>query len=137
MSFFAQSGIVGVPLLVLLLVVLAQVAWVVRGRLRRSEGPADGSRVGAILVVGVVGACIGLLATLIGVWVGAGVITSAGEGSTALAWSMIRVAMTPSIMGFSILGVASVAWIVLHYWGARRSHARFASDSCSSSPGAR
>lgn len=123
MSIFEQSGIVGVPLLLVLLIVVAQVAWVVRARLRRSEDPADGSRVGAILVTGVVGACIGLLATLIGVWVSAGAITSAGEVSTALVWSMIRLAMTPSIMGFAILGVAAIAWIVLHYWGARRLHA--------------
>ena len=122
MSFFEQSGIVGVPLLLVLLIVVAQIGWVVRARLRRSEYPADGSRVGAILVTGVVGACIGLLATLIGVWVSAGAITSAGDVGTALVWSMIRVAMTPSIMGFAILAVASVAWIVLHYWGARRLH---------------
>ena len=120
MSFFEQSGIVGVPLLLVLLVVVAQIGWAVHARVRRREEPADASRVGAILVVGVLGACIGILATFIGLWVSAGAITSAGEVSTALVWSMIRVAMTPSIMGFAILGVASVAWIVLHYWGARR-----------------
>lgn len=122
MSFFESTGIVGVPLLVILAIVLAQIGWVLHGRLRRREEPVDGSRVGAILVVGVLGACIGILATFVGIWVSAGAITSAGEVSTTLVWSMIRVAMTPSIMGFAILGVASVAWIVLHYWGARRVH---------------
>lgn len=122
MSFFEQSGIVGVPLLLVLFIVVAQIGWVVHGRLRRREEPADGSRVGAILVVGVLGACIGLVATLVGIWVSAGAITSAGDVGTSLVWSMIRVAMTPSIMGFAILGVASVAWIALHYWGARRLH---------------
>ncbi len=120
MSFFESTGIVGIPLVAVLSIVLVQIGWVVRGRLRRREEPADGSRVSAILVVGVLGACIGILATFVGIWVSAGAITSAGEVSTALVWSMIRVAMTPSIMGFAILSVASVAWIVLHYWGARR-----------------
>lgn len=110
----------GIPLIAVLVIVLAQIGWVVHGRLRRSEEPANGLRVGAILVVGVLGACIGILATFVGIWVSAGAITSAGDVSTALVWSMIRVAMTPSIMGFAILGVASVAWIVLHYWGAGR-----------------
>lgn len=120
MSFFQSTGIVGIPLLVILLIVLLQVGWAVRGRVRGVPDSAAGSRIGAILVVGVMGACIGLLGTLIGVWVSAGTITSAGEVSTALVWSMIRLALTPSIMGFFILGVASIAWIGLHYLGARR-----------------
>ena len=119
MSFFQSSGIVGIPLALVLILLLIQLARVVSARVRRGADGVVASQLGAILVLGVVGACLGVLGTLVGVWVSAGAITVAGEVSAALVWSMIRVALTPAIMGFFILGVASVAWLVLHYWSTR------------------
>ena len=118
-SLFAQSGIVGPPLLVVLVLLLGQVGRVVHGRVRgRPEGPGH-SQLGAILVLGVVGACIGLLGTLVGMWHTAGWFTAAGEVPVALVWSSIRVGLTPSIIGFAILSIASAAWLALHYRSAR------------------
>lgn len=114
-SLFAQSGIVGPPLLVVLVLALGQVGRVTRARVRgRPEGRGH-SQLGAILVLGVVGACIGLLGTLVGMWHTAGWFATAGEVPVALVWSSIRVALTPSIIGFAILSIASVAWLALHY----------------------
>jgi len=60
-----------------------------------------------------------MIGTLVGIWQTSGLISAAGEVGTVLVWSMIRVAMTPSIIGFSILTIASVAWLVLHCWNSR------------------
>ena len=119
MSFFQSSGIVGIPLALVLILVLIQVARVVSARVRRGADVVVASQLGAMLVLGVVGACLGVFGTLVGIWVSAGAITVAGEVSAALVWSMIRVALTPAIMGFFILGVASIGWLVLHYWSGR------------------
>ena len=115
MSLFQSSGIVGIPLVVVFVLVLIQLARVVTARVRRGAEGIVAPQLGPILVLGVVGACLGTVGTLVGIWVSAGAITVAGEVSAALVWSMIRVALTPSIMGFFILGVASVAWLALHY----------------------
>ena len=114
-SLFAQSGIVGPPLLVVLVLVLGQVGRVVHARARGRPDDFGHSQLAAILVLGVVGACIGLLGTLIGMWHTAGWFTTAGEVPVALVWSSIRVGLTPSIIGFAILSIASVAWLALHY----------------------
>ena len=119
MSFFRSAGIVGIPLALVMILVLIEVARAVSARVRRGPDGAVASQFGPILVLGVVGACLGVFGTLAGIRVSAGAITVAGEVSAALVWSMIRVALTPAIMGFFILGVASVAWLVLHYWSGR------------------
>ena len=116
MSFFQSSGIVGIPLVVVFVLVLIQLARVVTARVRRGSDGSVAPQLGPILVLGVLGACLGTVGTLVGTWVSAGAITVAGEVSAALVWSMIRVALTPAIMGFFILGVASIGWLVLHYW---------------------
>ena len=126
MSFFQSSGIVGIPLALVLILVLIQLARVVSARVRLGAHGVVASQLGAILVLGVVGACLGMLGTLVGIWVSAGAITAAGEVSAALVWSMIRVALTPAIMGFFILGVASIGWLVLHYWSGNRTVAPIA-----------
>ena len=119
MLFLQSAGIVGIPLVFVLLALLTQVGRATHVRLRhRERTKVEGSHC-EILVVGIVGACVGLLGTFVGVWVSAGAITTAGQIGTALAWSMIRVALVPSIIGFAILAVASIAWIMLHYWDRR------------------
>lgn len=114
-SLFAQSGIVGSPLLVVLFLLLGQVGRVVHARVRGRPEAHGHSQLGAVLVLGVVGACVGVLGTLIGMWHTAGWFTNAGEVPVRLVWSSIRVALTPSIIGFAILSIASVAWLALHY----------------------
>jgi len=114
-SLFAQSGIVGPPLLVVLVLALGQAGRVIHARVRGRPEGCGHSQLGAILVLGVIGACIGVLGTLVGMWHTAGWFTTAGEVPVALVWSSIRVALTPSIIGFAILSIASVAWLALHY----------------------
>ena len=104
MSFFQSSGIVGIPLALVFVLVLIQLARVVTAWVRRGAEGIVAPQLGPILVLGVVGACLGTVGTLVGIWVSAGAITVAGEVSAALVWSMIRVALTPAIMGFSSWG---------------------------------
>ena len=125
-TLFGQSGITGIPHFALLLLVLVQIGRVVHAKARRPGERIADSQFAAILVLGVVAACVGMIGTLVGIWQTSGLISAAGEVGTVLVWSMIRVAMTPSIIGFSILTIASAAWLVLHYWnsGGARSKGR-------------
>ena len=118
-TLFHQSGITGIPHFALLVLVLAQIGRVVHAKARRPGEHIADTQYAAILVLGVVAACVGMIGTLVGIWHTSGLISAAGEVGTVLVWSMIRVAMTPSIIGFSILTIASVAWLVLHYWNGR------------------
>lgn len=115
-TLFLQSGVTGIPHVALLVLVLAQIGRAALAMARRPGERIADTRFAAILVLGVLAACVGIIGTLVGIWQTSGLITAAGEIGTVLVWSMIRVAMTPSIIGFSILAIASVAWLVLHYW---------------------
>ena len=123
-TLFYESGITGIPHFALLLLVLAQIGRVIHAKARHPGERTVNTQFAAILVLGVLAACVGIIGTLVGLWQTSGLITAAGEVGTVLVWSMIRVAMTPSIIGFSILTIASVAWLVLHYWNGRGSRSK-------------
>ena len=123
-TLFHESGITGIPHCALLLLVLAQVGRVIHAKARRPGRRIADTQFAAILVLGVLAACVGIIGTLVGIWQTSGLVAAAGEVGTVLVWSMMRVAMTPSIIGFSILTIASVAWLVLHYWNGRGSRSK-------------
>ena len=51
----------------------------------------------------------------------AGTMARAGAEDPQTAWSGVGVALGPSVFGFSLLGVAAVAWLGLQYVAGRRS----------------
>lgn len=120
MSFLGSLGVVGIPLFIVLVLMLLQVGRVIGDSMRLGPDRVVPPRIHSVLVLGVLGACLGVLGTLVGVWVTAGVIADAGQVSTRIAWGGIRVALTPSILGFFILGLASCAWLGLQYADGRR-----------------
>ena len=120
MSFFEEIGFIRYPLLVVLVFMLVQTG---RGifdltRTRLADGAT--LRIHSILVLGVLGACLGLIGTLVGVYLAAGYIERAGEVSTSLVWGGIKVALGSSVVGFLMLGFGSIAWLVLQYARGRR-----------------
>lgn len=118
MSFFESLGVIQYPIWIVLILMLVQI---VRATvdLVRSGAPAIGLRIHSILILGALAACLGVLGSLIGVWLAAEAISLAGEVSPSLVWSGIQVALGSSIVGLLILGFASVAWLAMQYAAAR------------------
>ena len=118
MSFFESLGFIQYPIWIVLILMLVQI---VRATvdLVRPGAPAVGLRIHSILIFGALAACLGVLGSLVGVWLAAEAISRAGEVSSSLVWSGIQVALGSSIVGLLILGFASVAWLALQYAAAR------------------
>ena len=119
MSFFESLGFIQYPIWIVLILMLVQI---VRATvdLVRPGVPTVGLRIHSILILGALAACLGVLGSLVGVWLAAEAISRAGEVSPSLVWSGIQVALGSSIVGLLILGFASVAWLALQYASARR-----------------
>ncbi len=122
MSFISSLGVIQYPLWIVLALVLFQIGRATTDLVRR-EAAVDGLRIHSILILGALAACVGVLGSLVGVWMAADFISRAGDVSPALVWSGIQVALGSSIVGFLILGLASVAWLALQYTAARRQSA--------------
>ncbi|WP_419947961.1 hypothetical protein [Candidatus Palauibacter sp.] len=119
MSFFQSLGVIQYPIWIVLVLMLVQIGRATAD-LVRPEAATGGLRIHSILILGALAACLGVLGSLVGVWLAAEVISQAGEVSPSLAWSGIQVALGSSIVGFLILGLACVAWLGLQYAQARR-----------------
>ncbi|WP_420438198.1 hypothetical protein [Candidatus Palauibacter sp.] len=119
MSFLESLGFIQYPIWIVLILMLVQI---VRAtvELVRPGVPAAGLRIHSILILGALAACLGVLGSLVGVWLAAEAISQAGEVSPSLLWSGIQVTLGSSIVGFLILGLASVAWLALQYASGRR-----------------
>ncbi len=119
MSFIASLGDIQYPLWIVLILVLLQIARCT-AQLVRGEGPGSPLRTHSILVLGALGACLGVLGTLIGVRVVADAVATVADMDGATAREAIGTTLAPSVLGFSMLGIASVAWLTLQYGTARR-----------------
>lgn len=120
MSFIESLGLIQYPLWIVVLLMLVQIARSI-AELVRSNGPGSPLRTHSILVLGVLGACVGVLGSLIGVRVVADVVVRAGTVDARTAWNGVGVALGPSVVGFFVLGVAAVVWLGLQYAAGRRS----------------
>ena len=119
MSFLNSLGVIQYPIWIVLILMLVQIGRATADQFRPGVATAS-LRIHSILVLGALAACLGVLGSLVGVWMAAELIARAGDVSPSLAWSGIGVALGSSIVGFLILGLASVAWLVLQYLTARR-----------------
>lgn len=119
MSFIQSLGVIQYPLWIVVLLMAVQVARSV-AQLVRTEGRGSPLRTHSILVLGALGACLGCLGSLIGVQVVADAMAQAGALPLPVAWEGIGIALGPSVFGFLLLGVASVAWLALQHVAGRR-----------------
>ena len=122
MTFFDSLGLIQYPIWLVLILMLVQIGRATVDQFR-PEAPAAGLRIHSILILGALAACLGVLGSLVGVWMAAELISRAGNVSAGLVWSGIQVALGSSIVGFLILGLAAVAWLALQYTAARRQSA--------------
>lgn len=111
-SFFAQMGIWFYPMLVTALLQLIQT-----GRAAAAVGKDMSARhrpsTGAILALGALNAALGVLGTCMGVFLAAGVISSASSISPPVVWEGMKVALSTSIFGLILLALALVGWLVI------------------------
>lgn len=119
MSFLESLGFIQYPIWIVLILMLVQIVRATIDLVRRGPPPTS-LRIHSILIFGALAACLGVLGSLVGVWLAAEAISRAGEVSTSLVWGGIQVALGSSIVGLLILGFASVAWLVLQYASGRR-----------------
>ncbi|MCY3547615.1 MAG: hypothetical protein OXH49_12115 [Gemmatimonadetes bacterium] len=120
MSFIQSLGIIQYPLWIVLILTLIQTVRCTAALVRREDAGSP-LRSHSVLVLGALGACLGILGSLIGVRVTAGAIVDAGQVSAAVAWEAMGLAVGPSIFGFFLLGLAAVAWLALQYAAGRAS----------------
>ncbi len=112
MSMIDSLGAVAYPLLLVSLLTLVQIGRGVIDVLG-GDGPGSPLKIHSVLVLGALGSCVGLVGSLMGVQAMATAIAFAGEIDAATIWEGVGITVGPSVFGFLILGVASVAWLVL------------------------
>ena len=121
MALIHELGLVAFPLLLVLLLTLAQIVRCtveVRSRDRSGSHP----RIHSILVLGVLGSSVGLLGSLIGVQEVATAVALHPEpvgGDVVL--EGIGITLGSSVFGLAILGIAAVAWLALQWASGRKS----------------
>lgn len=115
MMDFIRMGGVPMYLLMLVAVVVAGIALVSSLRLRdvAALDPALEARIDGVLFWGAYAALLGVLGTTVGLFQTGGMIQQAGEASSQLLWSAVRLALTTSIAGLVIFALALIVWYAL------------------------
>lgn len=120
MSFYQQMGFMAHPMTIVGILMLVQVGRCVFDIARDGEGNGAALRIHSVLILGVLGACLGLLGTFVGLYLAGAFIEQANEVSFRLIAGGFKVALGTSIYGFLMLGFASIAWLTLQFAKGRR-----------------
>ncbi|MCG8467289.1 MAG: hypothetical protein MJB57_03655 [Gemmatimonadetes bacterium] len=115
MSFYEEMGFIAYPLTVIGVLLVAQTMRCIVGVARSDAAEAGPLRIHSILILGVLGTCVGLLGTLVGVYLAASVMASVDQVDPQLAWGGLKVTLGSSIVGFLLLGFSSIVWLGLQY----------------------
>lgn len=116
--FFAQMGIWAYPMLLTGILMLFQIGRAAAGMGRRT--PAGGDSAGhSILVWGALSAVLGILGTVVGISIAAGVIENASSISPPLVAGGLKVALSTTVFGMLLFALALVAWLVIRSVGGR------------------
>ncbi|MFQ5691126.1 MAG: MotA/TolQ/ExbB proton channel family protein [Gemmatimonadota bacterium] len=73
-----------------------------------------------VLLWGVLGAVLGFLGTTVGLSQAAGAFAEISNASPGPIWGGIRVALSTTIVGLCLLGIASIAWLTLQFLNGRK-----------------
>lgn len=121
-EWFREGGYIMWPLLIATIIaaVLAVRSWLGLRRLGANRDPVLETRIDAVLFWGGWAAVVGVLGTLMGIAMAAASIQRAGRVSSALVWSGIKVALTPTLFGLLVLTVTLAAWFALRVGYRRR-----------------
>ena len=114
-EFWTQMGFMRWPLTFSLMTVVV-LGLIAMGRLFRPGAFPDRytkTWIDAILFWGGFAVVCGVLGTLVGITIAASYIESAGEVSTPLLWSGIKVALSTTLFGVLILAFSALLWFGL------------------------
>lgn len=115
-DFFRSGGIIMWPLLAIGLAVLGLALRAGHELYVKSEATPRAERwTGGVLFWGLMALVLGLLGTFVGVSLTARAIMRAGDVPASVAWGGVGVALTTTIFGLLILGVAALAWFLLRW----------------------
>ena len=120
MSFYQEIGFMRYPLIIVTMFMLLQTGRGIIDVARSGESDGAMLRIHSILILGVLGACLGVLGTLVGLSLAASVAERVTEVSPRLMWGGVRVTLGTSIVGFLMLGYSSIVWLALQYAKGRR-----------------
>lgn len=114
-DLFRNLGFIRLPLTLALILVVLLTIWSGAMLFRRDAEPDLRTKawLDAILFWGGFAFIAGLLGTLLGVIVAAGSIEMAGEVEPTLVWGGLKIALTSSAAGATILSFAALFWFVL------------------------
>jgi hypothetical protein len=117
MQFIKTSGMFGVPLLILSLVILGLI---IRAAVALGKKPAEVATF-SILFWGFVAAVLGFLGQCSGLYNGLTAISRASELDPRIVQQGLAESFTTTLWGTALLLVAGVAWFILRFFGARMS----------------
>lgn len=109
-NLFSNMGVIQWPMLVAAAFLLLQIARAVAAA-RNPTGAARARH--AVLAWGFLNALLGVLGTVLGLAVAARSVAQAGRIEPTVLGGGLQIALSPSILGFLLLTVAIVAWLVL------------------------
>lgn len=126
-EFFATGGFMMWPILVCGLIVLGlAMKWSITLFRGFTSGASTPAAIDAILFWGAFAFILGVLGTTIGIVSMAQAIESAGAVSSMLIWEGVRVVLTSTLFGLSVLTLALIAWFVLRVRHRRLVHVQAA-----------
>ncbi len=109
-SLLSNMGLILWPMLVAATLLLIQIVRAAAA-VRRPTGAVRARH--AVLVWGLLNALLGVLGTVLGFAVAARSVAQAGRIEPTVLGGGLQIALSPSILGLSMLTLAVVAWLVL------------------------
>jgi len=121
MTFFREMGVMAYPLTVVAGFLAVEIVRAAKATADSVPGSssATSARIHPVLLWGTLGAVLGILGTTVGVAQAAGVLAQISNASPGLIWGGIKVALSTSIVGLCLLGIASIAWLTLQFLNGR------------------
>jgi len=118
MQFIKQSGVTGIPLLLLTVVIIGLIGFVIVGHRRRDvSGPLF-----AILFWGFTAAVLGFLGQCAGLYNALVAISGADELSPQVISQGFAQSFSTTLWGGGLLLLAGLAWFVLRLWTKADTH---------------
>jgi hypothetical protein len=121
-EFYYSMGFIRYPLMIVTVFLIVEIvhASLAVSRADGSTASAVSARIHPVLVWGVLAGVVGVLGTVVGISIAASFIESVETTSPALIWGGMKVALSSTIVGMLLLGVASIAWLTLQFQNGRK-----------------
>ena len=115
-------GAFKIPLYLILLLVFVVIVLLAFERISKNEVNPDKHRQGlnALLVLGSMGAAVGMLGQIMGIWYALAAILQAADISPAIVIGGLQASFGTTYFGFIIFFIAFIAWLIFNYLPAKQ-----------------